>query len=126
MAGDQRTTDDHVRRAGVRNDLSGTVFGPSVQAAAIHGGVHVHTAPDGNTPGPRQLLPPPAHFTGRQRETSQLDELLRAGGPMLAVLSGPGGVGKTALALHWGHAVRDRFVDGHLYVDLGGFSEDQP
>src|SRR5256885_8297772 len=126
MARHQRTADDQVGHSGVLNDLSGTVLGPSLQAGTIHGGVHVHVTPDSGTPVPRQLLPPPAHFTGRQRELAQLDEWLRADGPMLAVLSGRGGVGKTALALCWAHGVRDRFADGHLYVALAGFSGDEP
>ncbi|GAA2211774.1 BTAD domain-containing putative transcriptional regulator [Nonomuraea monospora] len=81
------------------------------------------------TPGvvPRQLPARVAHFTGRQAELAALDSLLPAGdeGPSRAVpvgvIIGTGGIGKTALAVHWAHQVADRFQDGHVYVDLRGF-----
>lgn len=72
-------------------------------------------------------------FVGRTAELAELDRSLDrapfgetgSGLPILAV-SGPPGVGKTALALRWAHRVRDRFPDGCLYVDLRGYAPDQP
>ena len=104
-----------------RNELSGTVFGPSVQAVAIHGGVQIHEAVYAPPPVPRQLPPPPVTFVSRRAELAAMS----AGSP-LVVLSGQGGVGKTALALAWAHAVQDRYPDGQLFVDLDGFSGPAP
>jgi DNA-binding SARP family transcriptional activator len=70
-------------------------------------------------PQPAQLPARAGHFTGRAHETSILDGLLEATG-RLAVISGPGGMGKTALAVHWAHRVVDRFPDGQLFLDLRG------
>ncbi|CAL9514319.1 BTAD domain-containing putative transcriptional regulator [Streptomyces sp. enrichment culture] len=76
---------------------------------------------DPTTPAPRpaQLPPPPAHFTGRAHTR---DELLRtlARPSAVTVVSGMAGVGKSALALHVAHGLRERFPDGQLYVNLHG------
>ena len=75
---------------------------------------------------PRQLPASVRQFVGRSREMKALAALLdQAGGPAgtvpIAVISGPGGVGKTALTVHWAHSVADRFPDGQLFADLHGF-----
>ena len=69
------------------------------------------------------LLPrPPRGFTGRAAE---LDALTRAAGhpEAVVVITGPAGVGKTSLALHWAHQHAGRY-DGVLFADLRGFSGD--
>ncbi|MEW1844587.1 BTAD domain-containing putative transcriptional regulator [Nonomuraea angiospora] len=72
------------------------------------------------------------HFSGREAELFELDGLLPLpdeAPPRTAttcVITGTGGVGKTALAAHWAHTARDRFPDGQLYVDLRGFSPGAP
>ncbi|MEV4532656.1 BTAD domain-containing putative transcriptional regulator [Asanoa sp. NPDC049518] len=77
-------------------------------------------------PTPRQLPADTAGFTGRAAELDRLDVILRGPGPSVAVVSGIPGVGKTALAVHWGHLRRDRFPDGQLYVDLRGYDDRPP
>lgn len=77
---------------------------------------------------PRQLPMDVAHFTGRDAELAALDALLiedpvdRPAAMVIGVIAGTAGVGKTALAVHWAHRVRDRFPEGQLFVNLHGYS----
>ncbi|MGO1056103.1 BTAD domain-containing putative transcriptional regulator [Crossiella sp. CA198] len=69
-------------------------------------------------------------FTGRREQAEALTQLLvadqEAATPSIAVVSGPPGVGKTALAIQVAHRVRDRFPGGQLYIDLQGFAAEPP
>jgi DNA-binding SARP family transcriptional activator/tetratricopeptide (TPR) repeat protein len=75
---------------------------------------------------PAQLPADVAGFTGRAAELDQLDATLATveappGQLSITTIEGTAGVGKTALAIHWGHRVAGRFPDGQLYLNLRGF-----
>ncbi|MFT7841212.1 tetratricopeptide repeat protein [Saccharothrix sp. BKS2] len=109
-----------------RNSFSGNA-GAVVQAGGIHGGLHLHRSGEPVLPVPRQLPLDVPDFTGRADDLRRLDGFLAAGRAVaVAVVTGPPGVGKTTLAVHWAHRGSPRFPDGQLYVDLRGFDPTAP
>lgn len=110
------------------NEVSGWVGGSVVQARSIDGGVHFHTkaAPPPPTGPPRQLPSASMLFMSRDDDfrwlTGQWRDVAAHGTGALLVLSGTGGVGKSALALEWLHNHAEEFPDGQLYADLGSYS----
>lgn len=64
-----------------------------------------------------RLPNPPALLIGREAEAAQLGEWLK-GGPV-AVIRGPAGIGKTALALHVTHGARRRRPETVRWLRLG-------
>jgi tetratricopeptide (TPR) repeat protein/transcriptional regulator with XRE-family HTH domain len=85
--------------------------------------------PGASRPVPAQLPADVRGFAGRTGALQRLDAVLAAAvdtptAVLISAVSGTAGVGKTALAIHWAHRVRDRFPDGQLYVNLRGFDAD--
>ncbi|TDE51544.1 tetratricopeptide repeat protein [Nonomuraea mesophila] len=76
----------------------------------------------GRAPGPCELPADPPLFTGRTGLVEQLTKEVAGERPIPLVISGGGGVGKSALAIHVAWAVRDAFPDGQLYLNLHGAS----
>ncbi|WP_069754689.1 BTAD domain-containing putative transcriptional regulator [Streptomyces sp. EN16] len=73
-------------------------------------------------PHPVDLLPrAPRGFHGRAAELAALSRSA-AGEAPVCLVTGPAGVGKTALALQWAHRNPALFPDGRLFADLRGFS----
>ena len=87
-------------------------------------------APAQTAPVPRQLPASVRSFVGRQAEADRLDGLVRqaaktAGGGTVVVsaIDGMAGVGKTALAIHAAHRLAGEFPDGHLFIDMHGYTQ---
>jgi predicted ATPase/class 3 adenylate cyclase/Tfp pilus assembly protein PilF len=82
--------------------------------------------PQLNTPGQIHNNLPLAltSFIGRQRELEELERLLRQS--RLLTVAGPGGAGKTRLALQVARDILDSFPDGAWFLDLAPLSKFAP
>jgi predicted ATPase/DNA-binding SARP family transcriptional activator len=68
--------------------------------------------------GERRLPVPPNRTIGREHDLEPIGERLRGGSVRLLTLTGPGGVGKTRLALEAARGVEQNFADGARFVSL--------
>jgi len=90
--------------------------------------VHPQSHPPPGAPAPRpparsevpnirrDLPSEPNSFVGREHELDELTKLVRA--TRMVTLAGPGGIGKTRLALRVLAGVADEFPDGACYAEL--------
>ncbi|MFD5680943.1 AfsR/SARP family transcriptional regulator [Streptomyces bacillaris] len=83
------------------------------------------TVRDRSWPDPAQLPSVPLPLSARSDALARVRHFLTtgtmpAGMVATAVVTGRGGVGKSALALHAAHTMRGSSVHGQLYADLGG------
>jgi predicted ATPase/DNA-binding XRE family transcriptional regulator len=73
---------------------------------------------------PTVALPlPPTAFIGRKREVEEVRAMLLRNEVRLLTLTGPGGVGKTRLALRAAEYAVDHFPDGVTFVSLGSLAD---
>ncbi|MFD4561034.1 tetratricopeptide repeat protein [Streptomyces sp. NPDC058469] len=75
-------------------------------------------------------LPRDVPWTGRRDELRRLTSALCEGQGSSDIVTveaihGMGGVGKSSLAVHLAHRLRDRFPDGRIFLHLGGYAADR-
>lgn len=76
--------------------------------------------PERSAPLPRQLPAGPAYLVGRDDLLAEVSGLLCRPRDRVVVICGPGGMGKTALALRAAHDAAGAYPDGQLWADLRG------
>ena len=79
-------------------------------------------SPDAHEVHPK-LPVPPTPFLGRRDELAELAAMLESNRIRLLTLTGPGGSGKTRLALRIGELEADRYADGVCFVDFSAVSD---
>jgi len=80
-------------------------------------------APEPREPGRIKLPAPPTSLVGRRLEVAAVTALLRGEGVRLLTLTGPGGTGKTRLALAVADEIGPTLADGACFVDLAALRD---
>jgi hypothetical protein len=86
------------------------------------GGRAAATTPAGAR-GPRPLPVSTTSLLGREQAIDEVARLVEDSGARLVTLTGPGGVGKTRLAIAVGERLRDRFGAGTAFVPLDAVTD---
>ena len=102
----------------VRDDLAVLLS----ERFAAGGGQAAAPSPAGGR-GPRPLPVSTTSLLGRERAIDEVAGLVERSGARLVTLTGPGGVGKTRLAVAVGERLRDRFGAGTVFVPLDAVTE---
>jgi DNA-binding SARP family transcriptional activator/predicted ATPase len=74
---------------------------------------------------PSRLPAPATTLIGRETELEEIQSLFLEHGARLLTIVGPGGVGKTSLALEAARHLVDHFADGAAFISLAPLSSDE-
>jgi predicted ATPase len=109
----------------VREDLAALLserFAAARTAAADPGSPPTPSGTPGRR-GPRPLPVAATSLVGREQAIDEVAALFAPPEARLVTLTGPGGIGKTRLALAAGERLRDRFDAGAVFVPLAGVAQ---
>src|SRR6266516_2989992 len=99
---------------------------PGEPVADVHDAEPLPQAPLQHAPVPKPLYQLPVQltsFVGREQEIATASQLLLRDDVRLLTLTGPGGVGKTRLALEVAKQVQEHFRAGVCFVSLASITE---
>ena len=80
-------------------------------------------APSTDRRGPRSLPVTSTSLIGREQDIAAVSDLLRSPGVRLVTLSGPGGIGKTRLAIAVGEQLDASYQQGTVFVALEAIAQ---
>jgi tetratricopeptide (TPR) repeat protein len=126
----QESQENAQARNGPDRAVPGDAGRPPAESQGTETGTAKRTASDRPAPSrivldrliPDQLPADLPDFTGRAEHVRELRDRLGTESDALPVclVTGSGGAGKTTLAVHVAHRLRERFPDGRVFVDLRG------
>ncbi|HEV2253045.1 MAG TPA: DUF4062 domain-containing protein [Streptosporangiaceae bacterium] len=106
----------------VRDDLA-VLLSERFTASGAAPAAPAQPPPPGGPRGPGRLPVSTTSLIGRERAIGEVARLLERPGVRLVTLTGPGGVGKTRLAVAVGERLRDRFGAGTVLVPLEAITD---
>jgi predicted ATPase len=109
----------------VRDDLA-VLLSERFTAGGAAPAAPAQPPPAGGPRGPGRLPVSTTSLIGRERAIGEVARLLGRPGVRLVTLTGPGGVGKTRLAVAVGERLRDRFGAGTVLVPLEAITDPGP
>ncbi|MFN8440642.1 MAG: BTAD domain-containing putative transcriptional regulator [Caldilineaceae bacterium] len=109
----------HMQILTAEGALNAPVISPLPMAQNVPSAVSTMPTTLVSSPLPQQLT----SFIGREQELEEIHALLRAGSSRLISLVGPGGIGKTRLALQVAGVTQYLFANGVHFVPLAGVQD---